>query len=158
MAAAELMGAVYWQLLRKLERGKALQFTNILRDVRNDAERGRIYLPEEELRRSGVEAESILRLAPTEGFGEVAQRFAGRARAFYEEARMRLPAAERRSMAAAELMGAVYWQLLRKLERGGFRVFDQRLVRVGKPAKCALILRTWLRLQLGSRVPNYGRV
>ena len=61
-------------------------------------------------------------------------------------------------MAAAELMGAVYWQLLRKLERGGFRVFDQRLVRVGKPAKCALILRTWLRLQLGSRVPNYGRV
>jgi phytoene synthase len=124
--------------------------------VRNDAERGRIYLPEEELQRCGVDPESILCLTPAEGFAEAAARFAARARGFYAAARASLPAAERRSMVAAELMGAVYWQLLRKLERGRFQVFGARRVSVGKPAKCALVLRTWLRLRLGSEVSNYG--
>src|SRR5438067_10882134 len=94
--------------------GKALQLTNILRDVRSDAERGRIYLPLRELRRFGVSAEEILRFEYSERFCELAAQVAERARSFYRLAGRSLPPSDRRSMVAAELMGTVYWRLLRK--------------------------------------------
>ena len=59
-------------------------------------------------------------------------------------------------MAAAELMGSVYWRLLRKLERGRFQVFGPHLTRLGKGQKILLIFRTWCRLLLGAATPNYG--
>ena len=59
-------------------------------------------------------------------------------------------------MAAAELMGSVYWRLLRKLERQRFQVFGTQLTRVGKGQKTLLIFRTWCRLLLGVAAPNYG--
>jgi hypothetical protein len=59
-------------------------------------------------------------------------------------------------MAAAELMGSVYWRLLRKLERGHFQVFGPRPTRLGKGQKTLLIFRTWCRLVLGAAAPNYG--
>ena len=96
--------------------GKALQLTNILRDVRTDAERGRIYLPLSELARFQVTPEEILRLEYSPRFFALAQSVAERARHFYQLARQTLPADDRRSMVAAELMGSVYWRLLRKLE------------------------------------------
>jgi len=136
--------------------GKALQFTNILRDVRGDAERGRVYLPLEELRRHQVTEEEILRLQFSPRFQAAARAMAGRARAFYRDAREILPPEDRRAMVAAELMGAVYWQLLRKLERAGFDVFGPAPIRLGKARKIFLVLRTWLRLSLGCRAPNYG--
>ncbi|HWD18797.1 MAG TPA: presqualene diphosphate synthase HpnD [Verrucomicrobiae bacterium] len=136
--------------------GKALQLTNILRDVRTDAERGRIYLPLSELERFGARPDEILRSEYTDRFAQAAASVATRARTFYEAARQTLPAGDRRSMAAAELMGAVYWRLLRKLERRRFRVFGPHLTRVGKGHKILLILRTWLRLAAGGNSPNYG--
>jgi len=136
--------------------GKALQLTNILRDVRNDAERGRIYLPLRELERCQVLPEEILRGVWSERFEQLAESAAGQARKFYNLARQTLPAADRRSMAAAELMGSVYWRLLRKLERGHFQVFGPRPTRLGKGQKTLLIFRTWCRLLLGAAAPNYG--
>lgn len=136
--------------------GKALQFTNILRDVRNDAERGRVYLPAEALARAGVDAESVLRLEDSEGLRRAAAEVADRARAFFSDASAALPAEDRGSMVAAELMGAVYWQLLGKIQRGGFQVMQRQRARVGRPAKLALILRTWIRISLGSNASNYG--
>jgi phytoene synthase len=136
--------------------GKALQLTNILRDVRNDAERGRIYLPLRELERCQVLPEEILRGVWSERFEQLAESAAGQARKFYNLARQTLPAADRRSMAAAELMGSVYWRLLRKLERGHFQVFGPRPTRLGKGQKTLLIFRTWCRLVLGAAAPNYG--
>jgi len=136
--------------------GKALQLTNILRDVRSDAERGRIYIPLSELARFKVLPEEILRLEYSPRFFELANSMAQRARHFYQLARESLPAADRRSMVAAELMGSVYWRLLRKLERQRFEVFGPEPTRLSKGQKMLLILRSWARFLCGGGPSNYG--
>ena len=136
--------------------GQALQLTNILRDVRRDAERGRIYLPLEELRRHGVTEEQILRGEYTPRYADAARAVAARARAYYRGAREVLPAADRRSMVAAELMGSVYWRLLEQLERAGFDVFGDKPARLSRWQKLGLIARTWFRIHSGAVTPNYG--
>lgn len=136
--------------------GKALQLTNILRDVKSDAERGRIYLPMAELARHQVSAEEILRGQYSRRFQALAESTAAKAREFYRLARETLPAEDRRSMAAAELMGSVYWRLLRKLELQQFDVFGPHPTRLSKGQKLLLVLRTWVRVLSGAVVPNYG--
>lgn len=136
--------------------GKALQLTNILRDVRSDAERGRIYLPLAELEKHQVTQEEILGLQYSSRFRSLAGSVAQRARHFYQQARRTLPAEDRRSMATAELMGSVYWRLLRKLERRQFDVFGPKPARLNKGQKLLLILRTGLRLASGTMAPAYG--
>ena len=136
--------------------GKALQLTNILRDVRTDAQRGRVYLPVSELARCRIAPEDILNLHYSESFVCVATTVAQRARQYYQLARQTLPAADRRAMVAAELMGEVYWRLLRKLERNHFRVFGPKLTRVGKGRKLLLILRAAYRFACGGTTPAYG--
>ena len=136
--------------------GKALQLTNILRDVRADAERGRIYLPLVELERFQVAEKEILRLEYSTRFRELAASVAEQARRFYQLAQKTLPAEDRRSMVAAELMGSVYWRLLRKLERQGFDVFGPHPTRLSKSQLLLLTLRTRYRLFVGTMVPNYG--
>jgi phytoene synthase len=136
--------------------GKALQFTNILRDVRTDAKRGRIYLPLSELKKFNVIEDEILNGQYSEHFAQLAASMAGRAKNFYRLARETLPAEDRRSMAAAELMGSVYWRLLQKLEANRFNVFGAQPLKLSKPHKLALIFQSWLRLVFGSTTPNYG--
>ncbi len=136
--------------------GKALQLTNILRDVRGDALRGRIYLPLEELARHKVLPEEILRLEYSERFFDLANSVARRAREYYRLARATLPVVDRRSMVAAELMGEVYWCLLRKLERRRFDVFGPRPTRLNKARKLLLIIQTWYRFISGGMAPRYG--
>lgn len=136
--------------------GQALQLTNILRDVGNDARRGRIYLPLEELRRHGVSEADILAHRPSDGFRQVAAEVARRARGFYGEARQRLPEGDRGAMVAAELMGAVYWRLLLRIERSGFAVLAPEPVRLSRPHKLSLILWFWLRRLLGANRSAYG--
>jgi len=136
--------------------GKALQLTNILRDVRSDAERGRIYLPLSELARHGVSPAQILAMEHSEAFVAAASSVATRARHFYRLASETLPSVDCRAMVAAELMGSVYWRLLRKLERQRFAVFGPRLTRLSKGQKILLILRTWWRFASGGMSPNYG--
>ncbi len=136
--------------------GKALQLTNILRDVRADAERGRIYIPVIELARFKVAPEEILRLEYSPRFVDLASSVAQRARHFYQSARQNLPPEDRRSMVAAELMGSVYWRLLRKLERQRFDVFGPEITRLTRGQKLLLILRTWWRFLFGVISPNYG--
>jgi phytoene synthase len=135
--------------------GKALQLTNILRDVRTDAERGRIYLPLSELRRFGVREEEILRFEYSDRFHELAKSIAERARHFYRLARETLPPEDRKAMVAAELMG-VYWRLLRKLEKQRFNVFGPEPTRLTKAQKLLLIFRSWYRFFSGAMSPNYG--
>jgi 15-cis-phytoene synthase len=136
--------------------GKALQLTNILRDVQEDARRDRIYLPSEELQRYQVTPEEILHGEYSPRYGALAGSVARRADEFYGLARRTLPAVDRRAMVAAELMGAVYWRLLRKLERCRFNVFGSPLIRLGRIQKLALILRMGVKTLLGTRRPNYG--
>lgn len=136
--------------------GKALQLTNILRDVRNDAERGRIYLPQSDLEAFEVSPEEILQFRYSDRFFKLASSVAERARGFYRQARETLPAVDRRSMGTAELMGSVYWKLLEKLQQKRFNVFETHLTRLSKAQKAFLILRTWYRVSTGALVPNYG--
>ena len=136
--------------------GKALQLTNILRDVRSDADRGRIYLPLKELAIHGVSERQILDGQYSDRFYALAQSVAARARHHYAAARNALPAEDRRSMASAELMATVYWNLLKKLERRRFDVFSPSPTRLGKTKKLILIARAWCRTFSRSFVPNYG--
>ena len=136
--------------------GKALQLTNILRDVRVDAARGRIYLPESERQRHGVTAEEIFQSQYSVRFHDLAASVAERARHFYKLARQALPTEDRSSMIAAELMAAVYWKLLRKIEQRHYRVLDPKLTRICKAQKIALILGAWLRFKARLGGARYG--
>ena len=98
----------------------------------------------------------ILAFKYTANYRALAGSVAARARNFYQLARQTLPAEDRKSMVAAELMGAVYWQLLKKLEAKQFNVFGEQPIRVSKPQKLALIFRSWLRFVCNSQTPNYG--
>lgn len=138
--------------------GHALQLTNILRDVREDADRDRIYLPLSELNKCGVTEPEILRGEYSSRYRELATRIAEKARNHYRLAQELLPAEDRRAMVAAELMGSVYWRLLRKLERRQFNVFGPQRTSLSKPHKCMLILRSWVRFVIGATSPNYGPI
>lgn len=135
--------------------GQALQLTNILRDVRVDAERGRVYLPLSELQRHGVAPEEILRFEYSDRFARVAEDAANLARKHFALARQILAPEDRRAMIAAQLMGSVYWRLLRQLERKRFNVFGPKPVRLSRAHKMALILGGWLRFISGAPA-DYG--
>lgn len=125
--------------------GQALQLTNILRDVQNDAARGRIYLPLADMRKFALTEAEMLRGEYSVRYASLAAVVAERAQNYYQLARRTLPAEDRRAMVAAELMGSVYWRLFQKLEQREFNVFGPGLVRLSRPHKIALILRAWCR-------------
>jgi phytoene synthase len=137
--------------------GKALQLTNILRDVKNDAARGRIYLPQSELEKFNVTEADILASKYSENYFALAGSVADHARHFYSLAQKTLPAEDRPAMVAAELMGSVYWRLLQKLEANRFNVFGPEPVKLSKPHKLALIFNSWLRYATGSTASSYGQ-
>lgn len=112
--------------------GLALQWTNILRDVGEDAANGRIYLPLDELARFGVGEEEILGCRDTPAFRRLMEFQAARARGFFAE--LRIPPADRGALRPAEIMRAIYEKLLHRMEADGFRVFERRY-RVSKLEK-----------------------
>ena len=107
--------------------GQAMQLTNIIRDVGEDARRGRIYLPASELRRFGVPAGEILQGAYSDRFVALMRFQAERARSGYEQALRLLPAADRRSQKPGLMMASIYRTLLAEIEREDFRVLRQRI-------------------------------
>ncbi len=136
--------------------GKALQLTNILRDPKVDAQRDFIYLPLDLMGRFGVSEADVLEGRYSDNYRALGEHLGGVARKYYQQANSSLVEHDRSSMIAAELMGAVYWRLLLKLERLKYNVFDTELVRISKPVKLALILKTWLKSLTRFRSPNYG--
>ncbi|HQR72017.1 MAG TPA: presqualene diphosphate synthase HpnD [Burkholderiaceae bacterium] len=107
--------------------GLALQLINVIRDVGDDARRGRIYLPLDEMQRFGVKAADVLEARYVEGFAPLMRFQAARARAVYREALALLPAEDRRAQRAGLIMGAIYVTLLDEIEREDFRVLHQRI-------------------------------
>jgi len=128
--------------------GIALQLTNILRDVQADAERGRIYLPQEDLRRFGVSAEDLETGRCTPAFVELMGFEARRTHQFYERAWAALPARDALRLVAAEIMGRIYFALLQAIEARQFRVFGER-VTLPVSRKLAIALSCWARARLG---------
>ncbi len=107
--------------------GLAFQLTNIIRDVGEDARRGRVYLPADELARHGLAAEDILSLAPGAGFDALMREQADRAEAQYERALSLLPPEDRRAQRAGLIMAAIYRTLLAEIRRDGFPVMRARV-------------------------------
>lgn len=126
--------------------GKALQMVNILRDIGSDAARGRVYLPKEDLDRFGVDPASFRKDGCHHAFRDLALFESRRAREFFEQARRRLPPEDESSMKPAEIMGAIYWRLLRKIERGSFDVFGPR-IQLSRPAKLLTALSVYLGME-----------
>ncbi len=119
--------------------GRALQLTNILRDVQEDAERGRLYLPREWLDEAGVPHHPQLALAAP-GLGPVCERLAGLAHENFQAAKAAMAACDQRAMRPARLMGATYAAILRRLERRGW---NRPAERISLPA--------WQKLWLAAR-------
>ena len=107
--------------------GLALQLTNIIRDVGDDARRGRIYLPINELQRFDVKAHEVLNRGYSERFTALMKFQAERAHACYDEAYALLPEADRRSQKPGLMMGNIYRTLLHEIERENFQVLHQRI-------------------------------
>jgi phytoene synthase len=106
--------------------GLALQLTNIVRDVGSDAERGRIYLPAEDLDRFEVPVADLLARRDSPALRRLLAFECQRARGLYFRAEATLPAEDRMSLFAAEIMGRIYYRILERIERGGFDVLGRR--------------------------------
>jgi phytoene synthase len=126
-----------------LHLGVALQLTNIIRDVKSDFQRGRLYLPLEDLRRAGCSEEELSAGRVTPAVRKLLEFECGRARASYERAIAARAPEDRRRLVAAEIMRAVYSKTLERIEHRGYDVFGER-VRVPKPQQAFLALRQWL--------------
>jgi len=123
--------------------GIALQLTNIIRDVKQDAQKGRIYLPQEDLHRFGYTERELLSSTYNFRFTELMQFEADRSRAYYQSARLHLAKDERFTMFAAEIMDAIYYRLLRKIELAEFDVFSKR-IKVTTAHKLLIVAKFWL--------------
>lgn len=106
--------------------GRALQLTNIIRDVGEDAMRGRVYLPEEDLSRFGVNEGDLVARRYTTEFLQMMQFQAQQAHACYDAALALLPAVDKRAQKPGLMMAAIYRDLLREIEKDGFQVLDRR--------------------------------
>jgi phytoene synthase len=126
-----------------LNLGIALQLTNILRDVRADLLSGRVYLPLEDLRACGCTVDALAAGIMTGPVRRVIEFECKRAREFYQRAADALPAADRRRLLAAEIMRAVYFETLNRIELNGYDVFASR--RVPRPTQAMIALKQWLR-------------
>ena len=124
--------------------GLALQLTNIIRDVGEDARHGRIYLPQADLQRFGVSATSILRAEYASGFEALIQFQIQRARAQHALALSALPDADRRNQRPGLIMAAIYRTLLDEIEREHGRVLHQRIA-LTPVRKIWIAWKTWVR-------------
>lgn len=127
--------------------GLAFQLTNILRDLKTDADRGRLYLPQEDLVRFGCAEDDILKHTYSPGLLSLMQFECARARDFYRKAEAvaeRLPARDRRTLTAAEIMCGVYSRILDRIETSGYRVFGSRIT-IPAPTRLVIASGIWLR-------------
>ncbi|HUO03696.1 MAG TPA: presqualene diphosphate synthase HpnD [Candidatus Binataceae bacterium] len=131
--------------------GIAFQLTNILRDVSEDAARGRIYLPLEDLARFGIAEDEIIRAVYNANFVGLMEFEARRARDFYALAQDALKPEDRPAMLSAEAMRLIYGALLDRIITSNYRVLDHR-VSISAPRKLYLVGRAWAAGRLGSLI------
>jgi phytoene synthase len=123
--------------------GQALQLTNILRDLKEDAEHGRLYLPSELLAANNVKSREPLEVLKHPALGEICTELAARARQHYQAAKEAMRRCARGPMRPARAMGTLYRAYLGLLERRGWKKLDQP-VKVSKPRKLWIALRAAL--------------
>ena len=124
--------------------GLALQLTNIIRDVGEDARNGRIYLPLDELAQFGVSQESILSYQPNQSFEKLMDFQIMRAREIYRVAMSLLPEKDKKRQKVGTVMGGIYYALLEEIARdGGANVLKYK-IRIPSPRKFRIAMRVWL--------------
>lgn len=126
-----------------IDLGLAMQLTNICRDVREDWELGRIYLPQDEMHRYGVTEEDLAAGEVTDSFAELLQFQIDRAREYFASGRLLLSHLPRRSRACPAALGFIYGGVLNKIERSGYDVFGDR-IGLSNSGKLALMAKAWL--------------
>ena len=124
--------------------GLALQLTNIIRDVGEDARRNRIYIPLHEMAEYGVTSDDVLNSRETEGFRKLMQAQVTRARSYYDVAFSKLPARDRKAQRPGLVMAAIYRTLLDEIERDGCHVLTRRTA-LTPIRKLWIAWRTWMR-------------
>lgn len=129
--------------------GLALQLTNIIRDIKADLQQGRIYLPQEDLRKFGVTESALGAGQLSEPVRNLLAHECQRARHFFSAAAQAMPPAESRKLVAAEIMGGIYFEILQRIERRGYDVFTER-VRVPKIVRARIALQIWAMSQLSA--------
>jgi phytoene synthase len=107
--------------------GIAFQLTNIIRDVGEDARRGRIYLPQDELAAHAVTASALLKGEPSDALTGLMKDQVARARRWYAQALEALPPEDRKAQRPGIIMASIYRTLLDEIERDGYRVLDRRI-------------------------------
>jgi len=130
--------------------GIAFQLTNILRDLKTDGARGRIYLPMEDLTRFGHSEQDLLAGAYTPAFVNLMEFECRRAQEYYRAAEAALPEADRRALVPAEIMRAIYHTILERIEACRYRVFSRRIT-LSPPHRLAVALKAWLACRLSGR-------
>lgn len=127
--------------------GYALQLTNILRDIKADSDNGRIYLPQEDLERFHYSEEELMRNVYNDNFVELMRFESRRAREYYHKARAALRPDESITMFAAQIMDAIYYRLLEKIEIADYNVFQGK-ISVSTSHKILIALRLWMKTHL----------
>ncbi len=131
-----------------IDLGIALQLTNILRDLGRDLSAGRLYLPTEDLARFGVTEDDLRAGTSSSGVRALLEFESRRARDHYAKAAGELPPEDARRFVAARIMGAIYLQLLQRIETGGFDVFGAP-VRVPRWRQVSIAASVWLSTMIG---------
>ena len=130
-----------------IDLGIALQLTNIVRDIGTDLARGRVYVPTLDLERFGCTEADLRAGTVTEKMRGLLAYEIERARQFYRKAAASLPRHDERRLVAARIMGAIYCDLLRAIERAGYDVFHQN-VRVPRRRQAWIAASTWLKVMI----------
>jgi phytoene synthase len=145
LLAAEIFGYTDRQTLKYAhDLGMAFQLTNIIRDVGEDARRGRIYLPMDELKRFNVTVADILDARQSENFQKLMEFQIERAERYYAQALSQLPVVDRKAQRPGLVMAAIYRALLEEIKRDGCQVLRQR-TSLTPLRKLWLAWRTWVK-------------
>jgi phytoene synthase len=129
--------------------GLALQVTNIIRDVKVDFDHGRVYLPQEDLKRFGVTEAALAAGVVTGPIRQLLAHECQRARQFFAAAAQAMPHADAHKLVAAEIMGGIYFEILQRIERRSYDVFTE-VIRVPKIVRARIALTIWARSQLSA--------
>ena len=145
LLAAEIFGYTDRQTQKYAhDLGMAFQLTNIIRDIGEDARRGRIYIPMDELKQFNVPAADILNGKYSDNFTALMQFQYERAEHYYEQAFAQLPAIDRKNQRPGLIMAAIYRTLLAEIKDENFRVLHQR-ISLPPMRKLWLAAKTWIK-------------
>lgn len=136
--------------------GIALQLTNILRDIKSDAKRGRIYLPQEDLRRFGYTESDLMNSVYDDRFRALMKFECDRAHEFFRRAKSFLAEDDKALFYAARAMGNIYYLLLLRIERANYDIFSKR-IRLASPIKFLVAMLLRLRNKLPKNFHRYIR-